>query len=317
MVQHIPPIPEIIFSPLADWKESLPVCLVSTRAAWQAVRSKFQLEIASEIEVVTADLVDWKALLPKSKGEVIYAVGGGLAADAAKWIAHRQDKPLVCIPTALSVDAFLTWASGVRQDGCVRYIPTKPPGRLIIDFAVIAAAPPAIRSAGICDVLSIATGCWDWQYAHACKMNPPDMIYDPAVAGMAQAILSAAFDCAQAAGRGDPGGLKALLDCLVMEVVLCNQIGHSRPEEGSEHYFAYAVENELGKGLPHGDLVGPGIMLMAEFQGQETVRMEAALRACRIPLDTIPPSVTQRVLTSLPAYVRQHNLPYGIAHTLK
>ncbi|MFQ5435295.1 MAG: hypothetical protein ACE5FD_10510 [Anaerolineae bacterium] len=45
-----------------------------------------------------------------------------------------------------------------------------------------------------------------------------------------------------------------------MEVQLCNQIGHARPEEGSEHYFAYAVENVMGKGLPHGDLVGCPLM---------------------------------------------------------
>ncbi len=51
-----------------------------------------------------------------------------------------------------------------------------------------------------------------------------------------------------------------------MEVQLCNQVGHFRPEEGTEHYFAYAVENEMGHGRPDGDLVGPAILLVAKLQ---------------------------------------------------
>ncbi|MEM7034055.1 MAG: 3-dehydroquinate synthase, partial [Chloroflexota bacterium] len=138
----------------------------------------------------------------------------------------------------------------------------------------------------------------------------------PYVAQMAKAILQGALDCAEAAGQGDRAGLKQLLDCLALEVQLCNQIGHSRPEEGSEHYFAYLVENRMGHGLPHGDLVGPGIMLMAERQGQDTQALEQALVACHARLDFIPSDVIAQTLQALPSYVRRHNLPYGIAHEL-
>lgn len=124
------------------------------------------------------------------------------------------------------------------------------------------------------------------------------------------------LDIAEAAGRGDPHGLKQLLDCLAMEVQLCNQVGHSRPEEGSEHYFAYAVENVMGHGLPHADLLGPGILKIARLQGQDTVPLEKAMRACNIRLDAIPEDTISETLHKLPAYVRKHNLPYGIAHEL-
>jgi glycerol-1-phosphate dehydrogenase [NAD(P)+] len=98
---------------------------------------------------------------------------------------------------------------------------------------------------------------------------------------------------------------------------LCNQIGHSRPEEGSEHYFAYCVENILGHGLPHGDLVGPGIIHAARWQGQETDRLEAALNACHIPLDRIPAGVVEQVRKELSAFCLKHNLPYAIPHDLR
>jgi glycerol-1-phosphate dehydrogenase [NAD(P)+] len=132
----------------------------------------------------------------------------------------------------------------------------------------------------------------------------------------AQSILSGVLDCAEAAGRGDRDGLKTLLDCLCMEVQLCNQVGHARPEEGSEHYFAYAVENEIGQGLPHGDLVGPGIMLMAKLQGQDTASLEQALVACNVPLNKIPQDMIDQVLRILPTYCERHGLPFGIAHIL-
>jgi glycerol-1-phosphate dehydrogenase [NAD(P)+] len=148
-------------------------------------------------------------------------------------------------------------------------------------------------------------------------MNPPGMAYVPYVDQVAAAILQGALDCAEAAGRGDQDGLKQLLDCLALEVQLCNQVGHARPEEGSEHYFAYAVEVEMGKGLPHGDLVGPGILLMAERQGQEVAPLRRALEACQVPLDRIPQGVVTSTLRALPEYVRRHDLPYGIAHELE
>ncbi len=313
---HTWPIPKIEYLPLAELREACPVALVYSSPAWKAVQDRLRLPVVWQGEVLEASEAHWQALSANLAGEVVYAVGGGLAADAAKYIAARRKLPLVCIPTALSVDAFITWASGVRRDGCVYYVETKPPDRLVIDFDAIAAAPAAIRAAGICDVLSIATGLWDWRFAQEQGQNPPEMQHIPYVDQVAQGILQGALDCAEAAGRGAREGLKQLLDCLALEVQLCNQIGHSRPEEGSEHYFAYSVENVMGKGLPHGDLVGPGILLLAALQGQDTAPLRRALQACHIPLNQIPAEVIQTTLQGLPEYVRRHQLPYGIAHTL-
>jgi len=311
--------------PFGEIKEERPVALLTSGPAWTAVRHNLrQLNIIWQTDVREASLASWEALaqdLANSAADereacVIYAIGGGLVADAAKYVAVKLDRPLVCLPTALSVDAFITWASGYRKEGCVYYLETKPPEQLILDFDVLADAPASIRAAGICDVLSIATGSWDWQFAHERGQNPADMPFSPTIYDAAQAILEGALDCAEAAGQGDLQGLKQLYDCLALEVQLCNQIGHSRPEEGSEHYFAYAVENVMGKGLPHGDLVGPAILLIAEKQGQESARLHAALEACNIPLNNIPAAVQADTLQLLPTFVRQHQLPYGIAHEL-
>jgi glycerol-1-phosphate dehydrogenase [NAD(P)+] len=318
-------LPLIEFIPYDELEEPHPIILVTTAGAWEAVSDDLkQLPIASHLWVTEASVPHWLNLTTVLQPEmvnlespIVYAVGGGLAVDAAKYIANGLNLPLTSLPTALSVDAFLTWASGVRHEGCVQYLETKVPERLIVDMAVLAAAPKAIRAAGICDVLSIATGLWDWELAAEKGKNPEGMELIPWVADAAQAILDGALECAEAAGMGDDEGLKQLLDCLALEVQLCNQIGHSRPEEGSEHYFAYSVENLVGKGLPHGDLVGPGIILMAAYQEQDVDLLEAALQACHVSLDQIPADIIGATIQGLPAYVRKHDLPYGIAHELK
>jgi glycerol-1-phosphate dehydrogenase [NAD(P)+] len=317
-------LPIIEFVPFDELEETHPVVVVTTTGAWEAVVEDLkQLNIVNHVNVSEASVHHWLNLTTSLQPSIngleapnLYAVGGGLAVDAAKYIANGLNLPLTCLPTALSVDAFLTWASGVRHEGCVQYLETKSPERLIIDMDVLAVAPESIRAAGICDVLSIATGLWDWELAAEKGQNPAGMELIPWVADAAQAILDGALECAEAAGAGDYEGLKQLLDCLALEVQLCNHIGHSRPEEGSEHYFAYSVENLVGKGLPHGDLVGPGILLMAEFQEQDTQVLEAALEACHIPLDNIPEDMIGATLQGLPAYARKHDLPYGIAHEL-
>ena len=315
-MSHSWPTPRIEEQPWPTLTEARPILMVCTRSALAAVRDRLHLNVASTWEVEDADLARWDAALPLLRGEVVYAVGGGLATDAAKHVAVRLGLPLVSLPTALSVDAFFTWASGVRGDGCVRYIETRPPERVVVDYDVWRAAPPQLRAGGICDVLSIATGLWDWHHAHQRGLNPPHAPFIPWVADVFRGILRGSVECAAAAGRGDTDGLRQLLHALATEVMVCNLIGHPRPEEGSEHYFAYSVENRMGKGLPHGDLVGPGILLMAALQGQEVAPLRDALRACHIPLRNIPDAVVRETLAGLPAYSTRHGLAHGIAHEL-
>jgi glycerol-1-phosphate dehydrogenase [NAD(P)+] len=314
-------LPKVEIMPFAEVEEKRPVLLVTSAPAWNAVKDQLKgLNILETIEVTEATTEYWDAIQSKIENhetEIVYAVGGGLTADAAKYFAVKLGLPLTVLPTALSVDAFMTATSGIRKDGCVYYIETKVPERLILDLGTIAKAPASIRAAGITDVMSIATGAWDWKFAHEQGKHPTGMEFIPWVYDNAQSILSGVLDCAEAAGRGDKEGLKTLYDCLAMEVQLCNQVGHARPEEGSEHYFAYAVENHMGHGLPHGDLVGPGIMIMSRLQGQATGRYEAALKACNIPLDRIPQEIVERTLAELPAYCQKHGLAFGLAHTLE
>ena len=59
---------------------------------------------------------------------------------------------------------------------------------------------------------------------------------------IAREVPDESMRIAASAGRGEQAGLFRLLDVLAIEVQLCSLLGHSRPDEGSEHAFAYAVK---------------------------------------------------------------------------
>jgi glycerol-1-phosphate dehydrogenase [NAD(P)+] len=315
-MQMVWPIPKIRYLSLEEVNEERQVALVTSGPAWEAVQSRLNLPVVWQTEVIEATVEDWDNLFRDCRGEVVYAVGGGLPIDAGKYLAVKKDIPLIGIPTAVSVDAFMTWASGIRVEGGVRYIETTIPSELIVDLHVIADAPPRIRSAGLCDVLSIATGLWDWKFAQQRGATTPETVYDASIANVAQAILDMSLACATSAGRGEAEGLKRLLECIALESQLLNIVGHARPEEGSEHYFAYLVENKVGHGLPHADLVCPGILLIAELQGQDIIPLKQAMKAAHIPLDRIPVEAIIDTLYELPEYSNKHQYLYGIAHEL-
>ncbi|MCC6489698.1 MAG: iron-containing alcohol dehydrogenase [Candidatus Hydrogenedentes bacterium] len=309
-------VPPIHYTSLKQIHEERAVDLFVTDGIIDVLRGRLSFSPTRVHEVSEATIRHWDSFLSDMLGDVVYAVGGGLAVDAAKYVARKTDRPLVCIPTAISVDAFFTWASGHREDGCVRYLETKPPDVVVVDLELAGSGPLGIRSAGVTDVLSIATGRHDWKLAEGDGQNPESMPYDPSIDAMAVAILNACLACSDSAGRGEAEGLRRLVECLVLEVLLCNLVGHARPEEGSEHYFAYAAESVLGKGLPHGDLVGPGILIMAHLQGQDIAPLKKAMKACNVPLTNVPPNAIRTILQMLPDYCVRHKLPYGIAHTL-
>lgn len=312
------PLPKIEERPLSELVEDRWVALVTNEPAWQATAGRLRLPEVWRAEPIGASEGTFETLARSvpTEAEVVYAVGEGLVVDAAKLAASRRRLPLVAIPTALSTDAYLTPTCGVRRGGGVDFVETGPASRVIVDWDVIAGAPAWARGAAICDVLSIATASWDWLFAEGEDKNPPGLEVVSYAARIAEAILDDAMTITASVGAGELDGLRRLLDLLAVNVHICNLLGHTRPKEGSEHLFAYAVEPFLGPDIPYGDLVGPGIVAMAAAQGQDPETLRDALNSAGVRLDGIPRDAAARVLRGLPDFVRKHHLPFGIANVL-
>jgi glycerol-1-phosphate dehydrogenase [NAD(P)+] len=313
-------LPRIELRPLTSVQEDRPTAVITGNRAWNAVGSLLDLPIVVQAEPYTVqqEIIDELADELPEQVQVVYGVGGGLASDVAKYVAWKNNIPAVIVPTALSVDGFFTALVAVRKDGSVFYEATGSAERVIVDMDVVSSAPAHIRGTGIVEILSMTTGLLDWQYAAKRKQNTYQERFQPWAASVAAGIAQQAYKIAKGVGDGRVDALRNLLDLICIEVQLTNQLGHNRPQEGSEQYFAYAIEPQAarGAGIPYADLVGPGILIAAALHGQNTAPIRETLIAAGVRLGQLDREDIIATLQALPQYVKDHSLPYSIVHDM-
>jgi glycerol-1-phosphate dehydrogenase [NAD(P)+] len=196
--------------------------------------------------------------------DTVLAIGGGQAIDLGKYLAWKRGLRLVTAPTILSVDAFVTPAAGIRRGHRVEYVGQTSPDPLVIDFDLIRTAPPELNIAGVGDLLSIHTACFDWELAaRAGRSEYPFHAEDIA---RARGILSDTLAKAAAIRACSDDGLRAIVEGYMRVNTICLPAGHYRVEEGSEHYLFYELEERLKRPFIHGWIVGLGVHLLSRLQ---------------------------------------------------
>lgn len=297
--------------------------LFTSHSAYEIVKK--YINNARFSDVVFIDFSDKKRVINLSKEirsstkghSVGYAIGSGRVIDIAKYLTFIADINLTAIPTMISTDAFLVDCTGVRENGCVTYIPSKKPDKVIIDYNLLKKTPLRYHFSGCGDVLSIYTGLFDWKYAFDKRITKKEEPYSPSVHLMAEGILNGLLKEKEEIKKGSISGISTIINCLAMEVVLCNLYGNSRPEEGGEHFFTYCIENKLPHFL-HGEMVCFGILLTSFLQGQDWKKILNFLD--EIGLNYVPDGLTVKTvletLQEMPEYVKRHNLRFSIYNTL-
>lgn len=313
-------LPRIELLDLSKYREQRPVALLTGKRSWQAVNTMVRLPVVVQAEPESLDheyLDDLAAGLPKQV-TAIYGIGGGLVSDAAKYIGYRTKLPVVLVPTALSVDGYFTANVSLHEgDGASFYADTGPAEKVLIDWDVVGAAPKHLRGAGIVELLSITTGILDWKYAADKGKTSPDERFQDWAARLAAGIGTRAYNIAKGIGEGKVTALRELLDLICMEVRLTTQLGHTRPQEGGEQYFAQAMQKRLMRRsrLPYSELLGPGILLSMVMHGQDAKNItiiRGVMEDAGVRLNQLDSQDIFETLVSLPAFVKQNDVPYGI-----
>lgn len=321
MAEIIWNLPRIELRDLSSINEKRPTAVITGKRSWQAVGSYLNLPIVVQTEPESAQrtaLDDLADNLP-DQVQVVYGVGGGLVADVAKYVAWKNNVPCVIVPTTLSVDGYFTALVAVRDDNVMDYATTGPAEKVIVDMDVVSQAPPDIRGTGIVEILSMTTALLDWQYAATKKKNTYQERFQPWAASIAAGIAQQAYKIAKGVGDGRPDALRNLLDLMCVEVQLTNQLGHNRPQEGSEQYFAHAIEHRVarGTGIPYADLLGPGILIAGALHKTSNLpAIRQTLVDAGVRLDQLDKRDIVETMGMLPEYVKEHNLPYSIIHDM-
>lgn len=308
-------LPKIEWTDITTFHDDRPAVLVTSPSAETHFDMLSQSFYFSDRRMITAGNAEYIDNLIKDKPNtsVMYAIGGGRVIDIARLLAHTWDMEITVIPTIISTDSPFVDTTGVRIDGCVHYLPSKKADRVLMDWNLLSHSPRALHAGGSADVLSIYSALYDWKLAHDRQVSQLDERYLPIVAQQAKGILQYLLENESAIAIMSRAGLEAIVRALAMEVELCNLYGNSRPEEGGEHFFAYAIEPHLPH-TTHGQLVGIGILVTAHAQGQPWQDMREfmdTIGMCYRPKGISAHLITE-TLKTMPSYVTKHNLRYSI-----
>lgn len=247
-------------------------------------------------------------------GQTIVGIGGGAALDTAKFIAWRRGLPLIQAPSITSVDAAFTDAIGVRMDRRVRYIGRIAPQTVVLDLPLIRSAPAHLNRAGIGDVLSCHTGLFDWRLASDAGHGHP---WRDDAAGLGETLLAELEAAVEEIAAVSEDGVRFLAGAYRRVGAACAAVGHSRFEEGSEHFWAYAYEAATGQAPIHGELIALGVVALSVVQENRPEWAAGLVARSGVRAHPADLGVSEEgfkhALAGLAAYARTEGLDYGVA----
>lgn len=201
---------------------------------------------------VIVELTD-RLLRPCSR---LIAVGSGTIHDITRYTATARGIDFVSVPTAASVDGYVSSVAAMTWHGVKRTFPAKPPVAMVADSDVIAAAPMRLTASGVGDLLGKYTSLFDWRVSH---LLTGEYICEDFVIPLTEAALESVVQQADRIGAGDVDAVEAVMYGLTLSGLAMQMVGNSRPASGAEHHISHLIEmNVLGEtdGAMHGEKVG-------------------------------------------------------------
>lgn len=218
-------------------------------------------EVVADAEHVYQVLIGYD---PDAGGErLLVSVGSGTVTDITRFVAHRTRSDFLSIPTAPSVDAYVSVGAPMIVNGVKVTYNILAPVAVFANTQTMAEAPRAMIAAGFGDMLAKFTSVADFRLAALIRNEMFD-------AEIGKRMLATAQACAASAGEiaaGSREGVAVLLQALYDSGWCMVDFSNSRPASGTEHHYSHYWEMKLlREGRPailHGAKTGVGTILAA------------------------------------------------------
>jgi glycerol dehydrogenase-like iron-containing ADH family enzyme len=247
----------------------------------------------------------------------VLGIGGGSAMDAAKWVGWNRGVPLWQVPSLPSVNACFTHMVAVRDATGVHYSGDAVPEMVFVDFDLMREAPAHLVRGGIGDVFTCHTARWDWEYAVARGHEPA---WDEEAAATSLRIVEELHELAPEIRERSDAGIRGLMEQHRLIGKMCDDYGHARFEEGSEHFFAYCFEFVNGHTIMHGELGSLGVLILSALQGNRPEYAREIVERAGVRHRPEELGITwaeiEAALRELPAFVVREGLWYSVANDL-
>lgn len=201
--------------------------------------------------------------LLKSHTTALIAVGSGTIHDLTRYIANDEQIPFISVPTASSVDGFVSSVSAMTWKGFKVTLPGVAPLAVFADTCIFAKAPRRLIASGVADLLGKYTALLDWKVA---SLVTGEYICNRIVEMEEQAILQV-VDLLENLNEGAEEAHEKLMYALLLSGLAMQMIGNSRPASGAEHHMSHLWEMHILNpeiDALHGEKVGIALALVCD-----------------------------------------------------
>lgn len=254
--------------------------MICDQNTWQAAGKKVQkiLELAgisceqffvlaNEHGDVVADeqtLIDMMVQIP-ADGDAIIAVGAGTIHDIVRFVTYKMGFRFLSVPTAPSVDGFVSTGAPIVLRGFKQTIPSHTAEAIFADTTVLKKAPIEMIAAGFGDLLGKFTSLADWKLGHLLQN---EYMCKQAESLTKKAVRICVSNRTEIRNRSVEG-MKVLMEALILSGISMLMVRNSRPASGGEHHISHFWEMkgmlEGKKSILHGAKVGVACLLTAQL----------------------------------------------------
>ncbi|MFA9398726.1 MAG: glycerol dehydrogenase [Clostridiaceae bacterium] len=224
-----------------------------------------------------------REIITTNKIEVIVGVGGGRTLDTAKAVAYYENIPVVICPTVAATDAPCTALSVVYNDegNFENYLfyPTNP-NVVIVDTAIIAAAPIRFLVAGMGDALGT------FFEARTCYRAKADNLVAGKVSEAGYAIAKLCYetllsDGFKAKATVEAGAITEAVERAIEATTYLSGVGAENGGLSTAHsvYNGFTILPEAEK-IMHGELVAFGTVVQAMVENFPMEEIEEIIEFC-------------------------------------
>jgi glycerol dehydrogenase len=223
------------------------------------------------VECSLAEVARLTAVGRSEKADFIVGTGGGKAIDTARAVAGRLDLPLVTIPTSAATCSAASTVSVIYENGIrTDTINGKAAELVLVDSAIVAAAPSRLLAAGMGDTLA---KWYEGKPTYDQTPDPPPSLQ--AALALSTQAKESIFECGLTAkqdvdaGKSSPAAEKMIEANILMAGVIGGIGGRT---------FRVALAHALLYGLTilppvhhylHGEVVSYGLVVQACLERNE------------------------------------------------